>query len=323
MLPPVTTVEAAKNSSAEPDTAADDLLIDQDWYEATFGGNGTPSFSDFAYAHLIPQIRRLPEDDLRNTDEDKILAIHLDNDHVVLFTHETIEVQPGVEVLAVPAFLYDNAKAQGGPVATMIAYVLSAHSGSEADVFAAIECGWADVSDALFLPFQDFPAAFTRLFAIGMVGYCTLTARSDVSPSYKLKLHQVVVDAILPAVDAKPYVMFYDTMPPGYRMPADMMMNDLEQLPAIEQVKGRALLEQRESDEAGHVHWLREKLQAAPVAGTLLAMAVLDERSYTEEVLFTFSMEDGCFALSVPEPREEPIEYEDYAEGNYEPLAVR
>jgi hypothetical protein len=117
--------------------------------------------------------------------------------------------------------------------------------------------------------------------------------------------------------------MFYENTPPGYNLPLDCMAADLERLPLSEQAKAMSILSQRYIDEDQYVTWLREKLNAAPIMDTLVSMTVLDEKVYSEEVIFEFDMESGAFTLSIEEPREEHIDYDDYASGNFEPIAAR
>lgn len=291
----------------------------EDWYEHQFGPNGTPTFSDYVKAHLIGATPSIDTSELMRQGRNARLLPIDEGRRCVGFYLDRIKVKKRVNVWGLASFLFDSPEPDTEAAAVAYTFILEVPGGMESDVFAAIDCDWEDVGNALFPLLHLYPETTCRLMALGHVGYTTLTSTSHTSPGLKLLLNQALTETILPSLDLMPYVMLYDTVAPGYRADFEIMIEDANRLPLADHQKALALITIRSDDEDNHLGWMRQHLNCSPLANLSLAMTVLSDDTYTEEILFTFNFEQECFAPAIEESRESPLNYEDYLGGRYKP----
>lgn len=299
----------------QEDTSYMDFI---DWYMETFDSGKKPSFADYLKAHVITEKKSFPTAQLRDKENQPTFDVWEHENTSFAFTIAEDQPTSESQVWCVSTYLWDNPKWEGEPVAYADTFLFYCPSGDEKEVFEAI-----DYAAETMLPLLAFyPATTCRAFALGMIGLTHLDCLSSVTPAYKTMLNQIINERILPGLNAHPYIMLYDSIAPGYNFSIDEMISDIDLIPVQDEVKAISLVEQRIADQNGHISWQMAKLKATPIGELELCMHILDKDVYCEEILFHIDETNGTYTNSIVEPREEPLTYEDYAEGNFEPVGV-
>ncbi len=292
------------------------------WYYETFDGRKAPSFQDLIKAHIIEQTKELEDDDYFDAIKaNQIIQVPIREENAGLqFFVELENTSEHTSVTCISAYLFDNTECKGKAVARSFTYILYAPRGREDDTFDITNTDWADVNEYMTELLVLHPGTFSRMLAIGTVALTNLQCRSDVIPTYKTLLNDLVIEEILPLIKSvpNPYAMFYPTSAPGYTFTFEEMAEDIERMYGADKAKGYMLLEQRGEDEARNIDWMKSRLGAVPLETVALSLRILEEKVYSAPIMFSIG-DENMFINSMQEPRDEPLSYEQYEQGNYEP----